>query len=739
MRAALLCCVLLAASLPLGQRSAQATAAAVDVDRLLGPTRYETAVAIAERFLDEASFPVVTAIVVSGEDEHAACALPAATLAAHRRAPILLTSPGVLPLAAERFLDDHGIRRVLIVGGSAQVSPVVADRLAQLTEAAPRRFGGVSCSEVALSVAANLHQPDLIPGLRRTAILATSESPADGLAAGPLAYQGRFPLLLTDGGELDAGVQKLLDERADHVIILGGPAAVTEYVELQLHTLGITTERWYGPDRYATAARIAAELLNDAPPVRCFNGDSVGLATGFAPADAIASAPLLGERCAPLLLTGRDSLPRQTAAALRSEAFGGDDAGVLRLAVFGGTAAISASTERAAVEAAGNAGVGQDDLATVTISAAEGACHWTVNFSEPVLVADAAQIGNYTHDQNPLPARLAEIHAGDGVTTKQAVVLLAGAGAYTNAEVPTGCVAPVAVRDRLGVIGGAIRSATGNRKVGAHELIVRADTIRPSLKVLAPPGRDTIWVRSNEPLAAGSVIVTLTRGRVRKTQTVTIAHGDTRFAVSFVFPEHDSYDTADRPFTEPPWLAPADRITIPAGKLRDRAGNLNTSVTHPVAADNSPPRAAAVFVSLPFQRPDGTMAVDITVRWSEPVQGCDLGPAGEMIELGDLQIDVDGDGFVEYALDGTGAAAAGVTFVDAPDGNPWVLPSAAACDQYWPNADGTLVARLVANTPTALPRSGSRLTVGAGAVHDFVGNPSLRHMTQFLTESPLRG
>ena len=50
---------------------------------------------------------------------------------------------------------------------------------------------------------------------------------------------------------------------------------------------------------------------------------------------------------------------------------------------------------------------------------------------------------------------------------------------------------------------------------------------------------------------------------------------------------------------------------------------------------------------------------------------------------------VDGDGFVEYALDGTGAAAAGVTFVDAPDGNPWVLPGAAACDQYWPNADGT--------------------------------------------------
>ena len=260
--------------------------------------------------------------MVSGEDEHAACALPAAALAAQRRAPILLTSPGVLPLAAERFLDDHGIRRVLIVGGSAQVSPVVADRLAQLTEAAPWRFGGVSCSEVALSVADNLDQPDLILGLRRTAMLATSESPADGLAAGPLAYQGHFPLLLTDGGELDAGVQKLLDERVDHVIILGGPAAVTENVELQVRTLGITTERWYGPDRYATAARIAAELLNDAPLVRCFNGDSVGLATGFAPADAIASAPLLGERCAPLLLTGRDSLPPQTAAALRSEAFG---------------------------------------------------------------------------------------------------------------------------------------------------------------------------------------------------------------------------------------------------------------------------------------------------------------------------------------------------------------------------------------------------------------------------------
>lgn len=736
--ALLLCGTLLAVSLPFGQGVAGAAASEADVERLSGPTRYETAVAIAERYVDEVDSAVTTAIVVPGDDANTLCALPAAALAAQQRAPILLTPAGELPVAVEEFIEGNRISEVTIVGGTAAVSTAVAERLQQLTDSAPRRLGGIDCAETALTVARHLGSAGVTVGRGRTALVATDESAADGLAAGPLAYQARLPLLLTRVGKLATPVRNYLVQHADHVIILGGAAAVSHAIERQIQALGIATERWHGIDRFATAAVIADELLGERSPAACFDGDGVGLATGFLAADAVASAPLLGERCDPLLLTSPSSLPPETVHALGSDEFVGNAFGLLRLTLFGGTAAVSHAAERAAAAAATGIGDAAGPPIVADISTAEGACHWTVTFSEPVRTADAEDISNYTFGQQPLPARLAEIDGGRGRVTIQAIVLLAGASAHTSAEVPTGCATPVAVRDRLGVLGGVIHSATRRQTVEAHEWIARADTARPLLSALTPPGGQTVWIRSNEPLTAGSVTVTLTRGRARRTVTASIDDGDTGFSVTFDFPEHTSYATSDLPFTEPPWLHPKDRITVPANKLRDRAGNGNSSVTHTVVADTEPPRISLVSLTSPSLQADGSFTVDVAVRWSEPVQGCGLGPHDEAIDLGGMQIDVDGDGFSEYSLDGSGAAAAGVTLVDAPDGNPWILPGTAACDQSWQELDGTLVARFAAPSRDALPRDGSSLLVQAGSAHDLAGNPNGLHAAIFAAPS-LRG
>ena len=737
--AALLCAGLVATSLPFGQGVAHAAADDVSIERLAGPTRYETAVAVAERYADTVSAGVSTAIVVPGADSHAACALPAAAVAAQRQAPILLTPAGELPSAVEAFIEDHGIGHAVILGGTAAVSTAVADRLQQLTGRASQRLGGANCAEAALAAARHLGSAGVAAGRGRTALLATDASPADGLAAGPVAYRGRLPLLLAHDGEVDDPVFEYLGDHVDHVIILGGTAAVSEAAERQIQALEVTTERWHGADRYATAARVAHELLGERSPAACFGGDGVGLATGFAAADATASAPLLGERCDPLLLTEPSTLPPQTANALRADAVGGDETGMLRLTLFGGIAAVGPAVERAAAAAATDAGTVSGPPVFARISASEGACHWTVTFGEPVRTADAEDIGNYTFDQEPLPARLADIDGGEGTTTTQAVVLLAGAGPYSSADEPTGCATPIAVRDRLGIVGSAIRAADGPRTVAPNELIVRADTTRPRLSVLAPPGGQTVWVRSSEPLAADSVTVTLHRGRARRTATASIDDGDTSFSLTFSFPEHDAYKPAtDLPFTQPPWLHPGDRITVPASKLRDRAGNANASVVHTIAADTTAPRAVLVSLASAAPRADGSVAVDVTVRWSEPVQGCGLGPGDETMDLGNMQIDVEGDGFADYSLDGSGAAAAGVTFIDAPDGNPWILPGTAACDQSWRESVGTLVVRLAAGSPDVLPRNGSSLLVHAGSAYDFAGNPSQSHAASLIMLPPLR-
>ncbi len=725
--AALLCAGLVAASLPFGPGVALAAADDVDVERLAGPIRYATAAEIAERYADELGTGISTAIVVSGDDAHAACALPAAAVAAERRAPILLTPAGELPAATERFIDDHGIGHAVILGGTAAVSTAVADRLQRLTGRAPIRLGGADCAEVALAAARHLGSAGVTAGRGRTALLATDVSPADGLAVGPLAYRGRLPLLLAHDGEVEAPVIDYLAGHADHVIILGGTAAISEAAARQIRERGLSAERWHGVDRYATAARIAGELLGDGSPVRCFDGDGVGLATGFAAADAVASAPLLGERCDPLLLTEPSVLPTATETALGADSIAGDAAGVLRLTIFGGNAAVGPPVERWAKLAATNAGVVSGPPIAALINTTEGACHWTVTFSAPVRTADAEDVGNYMFGQAPLPTHLVEIDGGGASATTQAIVLLQGASAYSSAEVPTGCVMPVAVRDRLSVNEDAIRAAAGSRTVGAAELIVQADTDRPRITVFAPPGGHTVWVRSNEPVTAGRVNVTLTRGRARKTQTATTKRGDTGFSVTFSFPEHDSYVSTELPFTEPPWLHAADKITVAGGKLRDWAGNANLTATHTVRTDTTPPRVSGIVASEPVADSDGTFAVDIVVRWDEPVRGCGLGPTGDEIDLSKIRLDVDSDGFADFSLDGHGASAAGVAFTAAPGSSEWTVAGSAACDHSWQESDGTLVARLAASTLAALPSSNSTLIVGAGAAHDFAGNPAVAH------------
>ena len=733
--AALACGALLAVSLPFGHTAAGAAAAEVEAERLAGPTRYETAVEIAVRYLAEIGGDTDSVIVTSGAEQHAACALSAAPLASAQRAPVLLTEPSRLSLAPARFLRQTDFSDVFIVGGTDAVSPAVAERIEQLTGATPRRLGGSDCAETALAVARHLGPAGVAAGRGRTALLATAAAAADGLAAGPVAYRGRFPLLFSDGTALNPDLAGFLDDHVDHVIILGGTAAVSARVENQVRGHVTSTERWAGADRYGTASRVALELLGAEGPVPCFDGDGVGVAAGFGAADAIASAPLLGERCDPLLLTERVRLPRETASVLASEALTGDAEGRLGLVVFGGAAAVSSRAEAMAISAASAGRLSEGPPVLAVISATEGACHWRVDFSEPVRTADAGDAGNYRFDGEPLPGRLAEIVVAEGPATRWAVILLAGASPYDTASVPIDCETPVAVRDRLGVSERSIRSTDGAARNEGAELIVRADARRPQLKVLAALGRKTVWVRSNEALADGTITVTLTRGRSRLTETASVQRGDTGFRVSFDFPEHDSYGSTSLPFTQPPWLAPGDRVTLPASKLRDRAGNANSAVTRTIGADTAPPRVSLVSVSQPVRRADGSAAVDVTVHWSEPVQGCGLGPADHTIDVGKLQVDSDGDGFADYSLDGAGTANAGVSLVGESDTSVWTRAGTAACDQSWRESDGTLVARLAAPSAAMLPSANSMLIARAGAAFDFAGNASQAHSAAFKREA----
>lgn len=93
--------------------------------------------------------------------------------------------------------------------------------------------------------------------------------------------------------------------------MLGGSQAVSAAVLSELAaSTGADVRRIAGPDRYATAARVAEEYFRDGTA-------AVFVATGEGFADALAGVPAAALTRSPLLLVGRDSVPHPTVAQLQ--------------------------------------------------------------------------------------------------------------------------------------------------------------------------------------------------------------------------------------------------------------------------------------------------------------------------------------------------------------------------------------------------------------------------------------
>lgn len=334
---------------------------------------------------------------------------------------MLLTAPDELPSAVATFLARPAITTVYIVGNEEVVSAAVEVVVAAINGVTVNRIASVDTAAAAAVEIAGLvgwtpGSPGEIPGRGRTALLATGENFADALAAGPLAYRGDHPILLTPASELPAAVATFLrDSLTDHVVILGGTAAVSAAVDNSVKGLGITTQRWQGADRFATAIDIAEQLLGANAPQQCFDdsGDDsgdVGLAYGWRSPDAIVSGPLLGELCAPLLLTERNTLSSTVTEFLRSDDYvTGDAVGKLRITVFGGTAAVGSRALDSATRAATLVALG------ATLEAFDGGCHVAVTFAAPVRTADATNVANYFNGNVPFrPEELEGLIDADG-------------------------------------------------------------------------------------------------------------------------------------------------------------------------------------------------------------------------------------------------------------------------------------------------------------------------------------
>lgn len=162
--------------------------------------------------------------------------------------------------------------------------------------------------------------------------LASGESFADALAAGPLAAHHSSPLLLTGPTTLPQPTRDEL-RRLDpaEIVVVGGSAAVSEEVERELAPYAGDVRRIAGIDREDTAARVAREGWFESTVAAAY------IANGRSAPDALGAAARAALADVPVLLTRRDEVPEATAVTL-------DVLGVEQVTVAGGSAVVSPTT-----------------------------------------------------------------------------------------------------------------------------------------------------------------------------------------------------------------------------------------------------------------------------------------------------------------------------------------------------------------------------------------------------------
>jgi putative cell wall-binding protein/uncharacterized membrane protein YeaQ/YmgE (transglycosylase-associated protein family) len=317
----------------------------VTVTTYAGADRYGTSADIAE-----AKYPtgVPSGHVILASGANFPDALAANYLAGQETAPVLLTpadssDPAFSETtAALAKLLTGTTKDVTIVGGTAAVAADVATALSG-DGYTVNQVGGATRFDTAEMID---ETSGLTVGTGKsntpTAIIATGDNYPDALAAGPLAWNKHFPVILTDGQQTTLSSQAssaLTTLGIKNVLIMGGSSAINPAINTAITGMGITIEKQFaGADRTDTAGQFENYIIANYGA----SNNSVILASGGNFPDAL-SAGALGGDLKGIVLTEPDlTLGTYTPAVLAGLS------STSTLFVVGGTSAVPTATVTAA-------------------------------------------------------------------------------------------------------------------------------------------------------------------------------------------------------------------------------------------------------------------------------------------------------------------------------------------------------------------------------------------------------
>lgn len=248
-------------------------------NRLAGLTRYDTAVAIAEKGWQQSDY----AILAYGENFPDA--LASAPLAKKYNAPILLTNANVLAPQTKRALLDLKVKHVLIVGGTAVVSTAIEKEL-KVMGLSVIRLAGKDRYETSIEIAKQLGN---VSGL----FVTTGEDYADALSAGSVAGKLNMPILLVPKDTLPSKVTAYLATQTIKTsYVVGNWEMISNSVMNQFPN----AQRISGMDGYARNIAILNQFAGN------YAAGEICLATGGNFADALTGSAYAAKNSLPIVL-----------------------------------------------------------------------------------------------------------------------------------------------------------------------------------------------------------------------------------------------------------------------------------------------------------------------------------------------------------------------------------------------------------------------------------------------------
>ena len=211
------------------------------VQRFQGPDRYSTAAQVALHTFGHAD----VAVLARGDDLGDAVA-SSYLAGAQRGGPILLTPQDGLPAVVLDALKSLRVKQVFIIGDATAVSGAV-DTTLQSTGMRTTRLAGVTRYGTAGVIEQAGGAAAKLASYGPTALLVNSADLPDAIAAGPVSFHSRFPLLYTSADGIPAETVAALQEGGiTHVVLVGSLDQIGTAVASRLSALNVSSERITG-------------------------------------------------------------------------------------------------------------------------------------------------------------------------------------------------------------------------------------------------------------------------------------------------------------------------------------------------------------------------------------------------------------------------------------------------------------------------------------------------------------